>query len=428
MLVCAFFWLLCLIAVTVVNPAAVAATAQQAPATPAVAPDDPSLPGPYPAGWTTVEVERANGTRFSALLYYPALTPGQEAPLDPDGAPYPAVSFGHGYLAPPQWYVETLEHLASWGFLVIATESAGELFPSHPEYARDLQDCLTFLERAAVDPGSFLRGQVDIGRFGLSGHSMGGGAAILAAAADSRVQALIPMAPAETRPDSAIAAMSSVQAPVALLSGSDDWITPIDRHSQPMYDNGGTPKLLPVIQGGDHCGFVSELPSCGGSLSAEQQLRLAHRWLTAFFNLYLKRDTGYADDIWGPASRSDSQVKVQADAGFSVLPRVSVASDAPGGVATHRLTLTNREAEPVMFHLAVGRGRWPVELPAVVTVAAGVSVAVPVKVTVPDGSGSAQDMVRLSVTGADGLTVQTAALLSRRARSESTSPSRRATE
>ncbi|HRP64082.1 MAG TPA: hypothetical protein PK400_12355, partial [Phycisphaerales bacterium] len=59
---------------------------------------DFSQPGPYAAGRTNVTVVRPNATTFTARFYYPATASGVDAPYNGDGAPYPAISFGHGFL------------------------------------------------------------------------------------------------------------------------------------------------------------------------------------------------------------------------------------------------------------------------------------------------------------------------------------------
>jgi hypothetical protein len=107
--------------------------------------------GAYRAGRRRVTVRRPNNTTFTAQLYYPATATGDNAPYDGSGAPYPAVSFGHGFLQPPERYRSILEHLATWGYLTIATESGLELFPNHRAYAEDMRHCLTYLEEQNAD-------------------------------------------------------------------------------------------------------------------------------------------------------------------------------------------------------------------------------------------------------------------------------------
>lgn len=84
--------------------------------------DDLAEPGPYTyAGWEQVTVTRPDSSTFTARLYYPASSSGSGAPYDGSGAPYPVVSFGHGFLTSHTYYQSTLAHLATWGYFVIAT-------------------------------------------------------------------------------------------------------------------------------------------------------------------------------------------------------------------------------------------------------------------------------------------------------------------
>ncbi len=61
-------------------------------------------------------------------------------------------------------------------------------------------------------------------RLGVSGHSIGGGCALLAASPDSRFAALTTTA-ANTN-SSAVTAMAAVTAPVQFLAGSSDTVPP----------------------------------------------------------------------------------------------------------------------------------------------------------------------------------------------------------
>lgn len=115
---------------------------------------DYAMPGFYRAGRWRVIVRRPNNTTFNAQLYYPATATGDNTPYDGSGAPYPAISFGHGFLQPPERYRSILEHLATWGYFVIATESGLELFPNHRTYSEDMRHCLTYLEQQHAEPTS----------------------------------------------------------------------------------------------------------------------------------------------------------------------------------------------------------------------------------------------------------------------------------
>ncbi|QOJ00227.1 MAG: dienelactone hydrolase family protein [Phycisphaeraceae bacterium] len=279
---------------------------------------DYSAPGPYEAGRRVVTVTRADGSSFTAEVVYPAVSRGDNAPMAPGGA-WPSVSFGHGFVTPVSQYRGTLEHLASWGFLAIASTSEGGFFPSHARFASDLSRCLTWLEDRHADPGSFLFGRVDVGAFAVSGHSMGGGASILSAASDGRVRAVVPLAPAETNP-SAVGASAGLSAPVLMICGDADAIVPTGTNGARMY--GATPRArrLASLAGGFHCGFIDGgMIGCdaSGGMTRADQLRLTRGLMTAWLTVYLTDEGAGAMawlGVWGPGGAGDPRVSVQRDA------------------------------------------------------------------------------------------------------------------
>lgn len=317
-----------------------------------------SQPGAYRAGWWNVTITRPNNTTFTARLYYPATVAGQNAAYNGTGAPYPAITFGHGFFQTVASYQSTLEHLATHGYFVIASDSEGGLLPNHQNFADDLKRCLTYLEQENASTTSVLFAQVAITRFGASGHSMGGGASIIATAQDTRIKALANLAAAETNP-SATAAMPQVTAPFSLISGSSDTIVPVTSNGQTMFNAGTTPKLLPVIQGGWHCGFqdANGFGCDGGTITREQQLSQTRRLLTSFFNLYLKRSEADWKQVWG-ASLEGPLVIAQRNSGFELVPLVQTVT-APVGVDTViTVSVTNRGQTPESFTVFVEQRRW----------------------------------------------------------------------
>lgn len=301
--------------------------------------------GPFTVHEGSASLVRPDQSTFTALLFHP----GDEA-----RAPFPAITFGHGFLGPPVIYRETLRHLASWGYIVIATQSALELFPDHAEYGEDLRTCLTYLENANMTPASPLFGLVDTNRFGASGHSMGGGASLLAAAADKRIKAVANLAAAQTRP-SAIDAMKDIHVPVCLIAGSADRFTPLPFHTLPMYKNGNAPVLLPIILGGSHCGFVDfPLPSslCDPYVvPLDYQLALSRSLLVAFFELNLRKDQSAWSRIWGPALSLDPRVQTLAQPGIDLVADRQRAALRVGESAEFQLQVFNSSGRTDRFDL-----------------------------------------------------------------------------
>jgi predicted dienelactone hydrolase len=360
---------------------------------------DPGEPGPLIAGWRSVTVSRPNSSTFPAQLYYPATgTGGANAGLESSGGPYAAISFGHGFLQPVDRYHSTLAHLATWGFIVIASESELGLFPSHSNFAADLSHCLTWLEAQNSAPGSFLLGAVDPQAFGVSGHSMGGGCSILAAAADPRIGAVANLAAANTNP-SAVAQMAGVQVPVSLIAGSSDSITPVASHGQLMYNAGAAPRLLPLIQGGSHCGFqdFSSFGCDSGPLARADQLRITRRVLTSFFALHLKNDQSVWRLVWGPEGLGAAGITTQGDAGIG-LEQMGALEAFGGQQASMSVRITNRGRGPSAFALFVEDSAWSWEMLPQQTevVEPGAMTTVLVRTAVPAGNETAIDRALLS--------------------------------
>ena len=234
------------------------------------------------------------------------------------------------------------------------------LFPSHQGFAEDFRYSLDFLESENANPASWLFGQVDTAHFGMAGHSMGGGSSILAAAADSRVRALITLAAAETIP-SAIAQMPNISAPVRLITGDQDDIVNWQTNTQAMYNSGRPPRQLLLIQGGCHCGFLdSNFPFCdSGSLPRAEQLEIARREMVTFFDLYLKTDSGPWREVWGPEQADDPQVVLQSDPGIDLSPANQTGQGSPGSVVSYSVTVTNLDTQPTDYALMAEDYAWP---------------------------------------------------------------------
>lgn len=271
---------------------------------------DYGLPGPHAVGYADVTVSVPERPSIGARMYYPAIAPGgRDATADRSTAPYPAIAFGHGWLQTVSSYQSLLSHWASWGLVVIAPTSQGGLFPSHGQFAEDLRASLTWLTQTYGGPPKGRPKLVARTSLGVSGHSMGGGSAVVAASRDARVVALTTMAAAETNP-SAVAAMAAVAVPVQFVAGSQDTIAPPARHQVPMYEAGRAPRQLVMLNGGTHTGFQDS--------SNGWQLEYTKRISTVWWLLYLHGDTGLWPAVWQP--QPDPFVTLTADPGPAPLP------------------------------------------------------------------------------------------------------------
>ena len=360
--------------------------------------------GPFAVGSRSVTVTRANGSTFSAGVRYPAQSAGASTPFAADAMPASAVTFGHGFVTPVAQYESTLSHLASWGFIAIATTSQGGLFPSHSAFAADMRDCLTFLSQQSGTAGSWLEGAVDMTAFGASGHSMGGGASVLAAAADPRIVAVANLAAAETNP-SAQAAMASVTAPVRVIAGSEDTIVSSTSTRQ-IHDAAPGPRQFALISGGSHCGFIdSPIIFCDtGSIAREEQLRMTRGLLTEFFLAHLDRDPAQADAVWLGAAPDGITIDRNARATVAISePSVTGAGGSP---IANTVTVTNTGSVPTAFRLSMQPGadvQVSFATPETETLAPGAWAAVPCIVTVPSAGPSSRTAQVRATRTVDGV-------------------------
>ena len=273
--------------------------------------------GPHEVATLEVSVPRTRGGSgsFEARLYVPL---PREWDAEAPAASSPVVAFGHGYQASVDWYESTLAHLASRGIVVIAPRSAGGLFPDHSAFADDLLSALDWVT-AAAKPGSrdWPGGPVDPEALGLSGHSMGGGAALLAAARDPAIRAVATLAAAETDP-SAIMAAGTIAAPVLFVAAGDDAITPLAEHQRPMFEAKAVgPAELRTIVGASHCGFLDlqtpllRLVCDDASIGPDEQRRLTRALLAAWLRHELAGDAAAAALAWPGVSDDSTLVETR---------------------------------------------------------------------------------------------------------------------
>ncbi|MFM7052612.1 MAG: alpha/beta hydrolase [Planctomycetota bacterium] len=359
---------------------------------------DDSQPGPYAVSQRTVTVTRSNGTTFTAQIRYPATSTAASSPFDNAAAPAPALTFGHGFLSPVDIYDSTMDHLASHGYVVIATTSGGELFPNHANYAVDMRQCLTWLEQQDALKTSWLAGRIDETRFAVGGHSMGGGASALAAAADTRIKALCTLAAAETNPSSS-SAMGSVQVPSCFIVGTQDTIVPPSTTAA-QYNACDAPRQTVSITGGSHCGFVdSPIIACdSGSLSRPEQLAKTRALMLRFLNAQLRGDALAYAAVWG-AGAQVAGTTMQRDARTSAsLGQPSLEGPAGTTLAT-TLQVTNAgpDATAIAPRATVAGIAVTFDPPVSASLAAGASASFTVRATAssPVAATATIDAVRV---------------------------------
>ena len=139
-----------------------------------------AAPGP----WTVVSAAAGgccshSGSRFD--LWYPS-------PLGANGATYPIIGWGDGTNATPQRYSYLLSHLASWGFVVVASENANTADGS------EILDAVHWTAAQNTQPISVFYHHLEPSRVGVMGHSQGATGALNAMArSNGGIAAAVPI-------------------------------------------------------------------------------------------------------------------------------------------------------------------------------------------------------------------------------------------
>jgi dienelactone hydrolase len=256
-----------------------------------------------------------NNRNIQSLVYYPSFSEGNGTPINLSGGKYPVISFGHGFTINPNVYIHLFRHLASWGYIVVAPSTETGFSPSHLEFARDLAFVLRDMKRKSRLPADFFFNAVDTMQTGIFGHSVGGGCSFLAGSLDSSVKAISSLAAAITNPSS-INAIQQIHRPVQLLSGQRDSIASYWSHQLPHYNAANPFKQIINVKGGNHSYFhllpaLDDLVDNSATITRNEQQRLTRRYITAFFNLFLKNDTAYKSYLYGNIAQSDTSVIIQ---------------------------------------------------------------------------------------------------------------------
>ncbi len=228
------------------------------------------------------------------FIYYPANAGGGDVSLA-DGL-FPVISVGHGFLMTYESYQYIWEHYVPLGYIIILPNTETAVPVSHGEFGKDLSFVIRALQAENEIESSLFFGHVSP-HSAVVGHSMGGGASILAVAEDASISTVVTFAAAETDP-SAIAAASSINQPSLTFAGGNDCVTPPADHQEPIYTNLSDCKGYVQITGGSHCQFANsnficelgELACPGDGISESEQHAAVLEVLTPWLQAYLKTD------------------------------------------------------------------------------------------------------------------------------------------
>jgi hypothetical protein len=209
-------------------------------------------------------------TSFDAAGPYKTMTVSNTGPdgaftlfrpteLGQGGVRHPIITWGNGTGTTPAIYSAFLTHLASHGFVVIASNS------SNTGSGTEMLAGAQWLIDQNAGTGDFA-GKLDPTKIGATGHSQGGGGA-LNAGADARVTTVVPIAPA---PGS-----GSLKGTMALLCGGQDTIiSATTLCTSLIYGRANVPTFFGILKAATHTTAIGNIGGYRGPATAWLRLKL----------------------------------------------------------------------------------------------------------------------------------------------------------
>ncbi len=261
----------------------------------------------YQIGHTTITFQDANRSNrnIQTEIYYPAVSAGDNTTAVQDS--FPVIVFGHGFVMAWDAYQNLWEEFVPRGYIMVFPRTEGSIISTnHQEFGWDLQFLVTSMQTEGATASSILYGVV-ASETALMGHSMGGGAAFLAADSlttngNTNFKTLVGLAPAESTTNgvSSINSALSITLPSLILSGSNDGVTPPVDHHIPMYNNlAASCKTFINVLGGGHCYFANSNFNCdfgestsstGISITRAEQHQVTFDFVNPWLDYTLKGD------------------------------------------------------------------------------------------------------------------------------------------
>lgn len=277
--------------------------------------------GQFQIGHTTITfIDSSRGNRaVETEIYYPANFNGTD--VQAAAGSFPVFVYGHGFAMGVNAYQVVWENLVPEGYIVAFPTTESSLFSvNHQAFGFDLQFLVSALQNENNKSGSLLENRV-VPSFAIGGHSMGGGAAFLAADSlqnNAQVKTLVTFAPAESTTNgvSSISSASQVSVPSVVFSGTADGVTPPNDHHIPMYNAlSSNCKTIVNITGGAHCYFANSNFNCdfgesgtsnGITVTRTEQQTTTYSLLIPWLNYTLKDSCSGFDSFFNDLDQSTS--------------------------------------------------------------------------------------------------------------------------
>jgi dienelactone hydrolase len=236
---------------------------------------DPAVTGPF-ATVTENNVGPAAGVGVDGGAA-PMFTLFRPMDLRQGGLCHPVITWGNGTGSTPNLYRALLNHLASHGFVVIASNSTNV---AQGDPAPMLAGVTWVLEQNA-DPTSVMYQRIDTTHIGATGHSQGG-FATTTAGGDARITTIAPLCGAT--------AQHNLHGPAMLFCGGVDTTVPCTTIMSAYNGITNQPVMLASYLAADHANWIT----FGGNTVKPVEVTV-----TAWMRVHLMADTALRGRFYG---------------------------------------------------------------------------------------------------------------------------------
>jgi hypothetical protein len=193
------------------------------------------------------------------------------------GERLPLLTWGNGTVCSPTFYTALIDHVVSFGFIVVGANT------SNVGTGAEMLQAIDWALAQDKDPSSPIYARVDGNHIGAFGHSQGAAGTVLVGA-DPRVHAIAPLsgAPRSGTQDASV----QIQCPTFYVTTQNDIATPASIRQ--AYEYTPTPSVFGVTNGGNHDEYtnIADDPHVSG-LTSNDGLRVRAA-IAAWFDWQLK--------------------------------------------------------------------------------------------------------------------------------------------
>jgi hypothetical protein len=240
---------------------------------------DPAVAGPF-AIITETNVGPAAGVGADGGAPV-AFTMFRPKDLAQGGLCHPVVTWGNGTGSNPSLYKVFLNHLASHGFVVIASDSPNVSQGSPPPMLAGV----TWVLEQNDDPSSVLYHRIDTTHIGATGHSQGA-FATTTAGGDSRITTIAPLCGASTQ--------RNLHGPAWLFCGGMDTVVPCSGTQTAFNAVNTQPVMFASYLAADHGNWITFRGTTPGPVEIAA---------TAWMRVQLMGDTSLRSWFYGPSCK-----------------------------------------------------------------------------------------------------------------------------